>query len=101
VKLRKQLSPPTPEDQAAFDKLRVQLCHPPILAMPRKEGKYIIDVDTSSDQLGCSLLQQQPDGKYLAVGYFCKGLLPAEKNNTVTELRNWVWCGRSVHYDRT
>jgi len=101
VKLRMRLSPPTPEDQAAFDKLRVQLCHPPIIAILRKEGKYIIDVDTSSNQLGCCLLQQQPDGKYLPVGYFSKGLLPAKKNYTVTELRNWVWCGRSVYFDRT
>jgi len=80
VKLPKRLSPPTPEEQAAFDKLREQLCHPPMLAMPRKEGKYIIDVDASYDQLGCCLLQQQPDDKYLPVGYFSKGLLPAEKN---------------------
>jgi len=36
VKLPKRLSPPTPEEQAAFDKLREQLCHPPILAIPRK-----------------------------------------------------------------
>ena len=47
VKLPKRLSPPTPEEQAEFDKLREHLCHPPILAIPRKEGKYIIDVDAS------------------------------------------------------
>jgi len=93
VKLLKRLSPPTPEEQAAFDKLREQLCHPPILAIPRKEGKYIIDVDASDDQLGCCLLQQQPDGKYLPVGYFSNGLLPAEKNYTVTEIEGLgvVW----------
>jgi len=82
VKLPKRFSPPTPEEQNAFDNLREQLCHPPILAIPRKEGKYIIDVDASYDQLGCCLLQQQPDGKYLPVGFFSKGLLPAEKNYT-------------------
>jgi len=80
VKLPKRLSPPTPEEEAAFDKLREHLCHPPILSIPRKEGKYIIDVDASYDQLGCCLLQQQPDDKYLPVGYFSKGLLPEEKN---------------------
>jgi len=86
VKLPRRLSPPTPEEQAAFDKVREQLCHPPILAIPRKEGKYIIDVDASYDQLGCCLLQQQPDDKSQPVGYFSKGLLPAEKNYTVTEI---------------
>jgi len=93
VKLPKRLSPPTPEEQAAFDKLREQLCHPPILAIQRKEGKYIIDVDASYDKLGCCLLQQQLDDKYLPVGYFSKGLLPAEKNYTVTEIEGLgvVW----------
>jgi len=93
AKLPKRLSPPTPEEQAAFDKLREQLCHPPILAIPRKEIKFIIDVDASYDQLGCCLLQQQPDGKHLPVGYFSKGQLPAEKNYTVTEIKGLcvVW----------
>jgi len=93
VKLPKRMSPPSPGEQAAFDKLRTQLCHPPILAIPRKEEKYIIDVDASYDQLGCCLLQQQPDDKYLSVGYFSKGLLPAEKNYTATEVEGLgvVW----------
>jgi len=93
VKLSKRLSPPTPEEQAAFDKLRQQLCHPPILAIPREEGRNIIHVIASYDQLGFCLLQQQPDGKYLPVGYFSKGLLPAEKNSTVTEIEGLgvVW----------
>ena len=86
VKLPKRLSPPALEEQAAFDKLREQLCHPPILAIPRKEGKYIIEVDSSYDQLGCCLLLQQPDNKYQPVGYFSKGRLPAEKNETLTEI---------------
>jgi len=93
VNLPKQLSPPTPEEQGAFDKLREQLCHPPIIAIPRKEGKYIIDVDASYNLMGCCLLQQQPDDKYLPVGYFRMGLLPAEKNYTVTEIEGLglVW----------
>jgi len=93
VKLPKRLPPPSPEEQAAFDTLREQLCHPPIFAISRKDGNYIIDVDASSDQLGCCLLQQQPDGLNLPVGYFRKGLLPAEKNYTVTEIEGLgvVW----------
>ena len=86
MKPQKRLSPPTPEEQAVFGKLREQRCHPPILAIPRKEERYIIDVDASYDQLGCCLLQQQPDKQYVPVGYFRKGLLPAKKNETVTEI---------------
>jgi len=50
-------------------------------------------VDASYDQLGCCLQQQQPDVKNLPVGYFSKGLLPAEKNDTVTEIEGLgvVW----------
>jgi len=93
VKLPTRLSPSTPEEQTAFDKSREQLRHPPILAIPRKEGKYIIDVDASYAQLGCCLLQQKPDDKYLTVGYFSKGLLPSEKNYTVIEIEGLgvVW----------
>jgi len=93
IKLPKRLRPLTPEEQNAFDKLREQLCHPPILAIQRREGKYIIDVDASNDQLGCCLLQQQLDGKYLPVGYFSKGLLPEEKKYTVIEIEGLgvVW----------
>jgi len=72
LKLPKRLSPPTPEKQAASDKLREQLCHPPILVLPRKEENFIIDVDASYNQLGCCLLQHQSDDKYLPVGYFSK-----------------------------
>jgi len=62
--LPEKLCPPTMEEQAAFDRLREQLCNPPILALPRREGKYIIYVDASYDQLGCALLQEQPAGEY-------------------------------------
>jgi len=43
-------------------------------------------VDAKHDQLGCCLLQQQPDCMYLPVGYVSKSLLPAETNYTVTEI---------------
>jgi len=57
VKLRMRFSPSTPEERAAFEKLREKLCHPHILAIRRKEGKYIIDVDASYEQLGCGIRQ--------------------------------------------
>jgi len=91
--LPKKLCPPTMEEQEAFDRLREQLRNPPILALPRREGKYIIDVDASYDQLGCALLQQQPAGEYHPVGYFSRELEPAEQSYTVTEIEGLgvVW----------
>jgi len=85
VQLRKRLAPLCPEKQAAFDTLREHLCHPPIPATPRQDGKYNIDVDASYDQLGYCLLQQQPEESYQAARYFSKGLLPAEMNYIVIE----------------
>jgi len=63
VMLPKPLSPRTTKTEAAFDKLREQLCHPPILMIPRKKGTCIIDVDGIYGQLGCSILKQHPDDK--------------------------------------
>jgi len=58
-----------------------------------QKGEVIFYVDASYDQLGCCLLPQQPDNKSLSVGYFSKGLLPAEKNYAVTGIQGLgvVW----------
>jgi len=93
VELPKPLNHSIPLDQAARDKQCEQLCHPHNLAIPRRDVKYIINVDASYDQLVFCILQQQPDEKYLPVGYFSKGLSRAEKNYTVTEIEGLgvVW----------
>ena len=99
--LPKNLRPPSRVEQESFETLRDLLLKPPILAIPRLGGHYILDVDASYDQLGCVLLQQQPDKEYLPVGYFSKGLNSAEKNYGVTELEGLavVWAVTSLrHY---
>jgi RNase H-like domain found in reverse transcriptase len=58
-----QLSPLSPEQVLAFDTLRASLLHRPILALPRIEGAFTLDTDASDHQLGCCLLQEQPDGR--------------------------------------
>jgi len=63
------LPKPTDAALAAFDDLRQALLAPPILALPKAKGQMIVDVDTCADQLGCTLLQEQPDGTRLPVGY--------------------------------
>jgi len=45
----------------------------------------IVDVDACADQLGCTLLQEIPDGNRFLVGYRSRGLSPAEKNYSRTE----------------
>ena len=79
------LPKPTDAAFAAFDDLRQALLAPPILALPKAKGQMIIDVDACADQLGCTLLQEQPESTRLPVGYWRCGLSPAEKNYTTTE----------------
>jgi len=38
-----------------FEELRGRLLAAPILALPRRDGHYIMDVDSNSDQLGCCI----------------------------------------------
>jgi len=58
----------------------------PILALPRRDGHYIVDVDARYEHLGCCLQKQQPDGEYHPIGYYSSALLPAEKNYFATEI---------------
>jgi len=78
---------PKPLDAAiaAFEDLRQALLEPPILALPKANGKMIVDVDACANQLGCTLLQEQPEGNTLPVGYWSRGLSSAEQNYSTTE----------------
>ena len=69
----------------AFNALRARLLSPPILALPRREGKLWLDTDASAAQLGCCLLQEQPSGPALPLGYWSRTLNAAERNYSTTE----------------
>ena len=68
------------EQTQAFEDLRARLLDPPILALPRKEGLFTLDTDASQEQIGCCLLQTQPDGTRHPIGYWSRGLTSAERN---------------------
>jgi len=86
TKLPQRLPPPREKESKAFEELRGRLLATPILAFPRKDGHYIVDVDASYEQLGCCLQQQQPDGEYHPIGYYSRALLPVEKTYFATEI---------------
>ncbi len=65
--------------------LKHALLNPPILCFPQYGKPYTIDVDASKGQLGCALLQEQEDGKFLPVGYWSRTLNQAERNYSATE----------------
>jgi hypothetical protein len=80
-----QLGPLPPAAIAAFETLRQRLLTPPVLALPRAKGHICLDSDASDGQLGCCLLQDQPDGKPLPLGYWSRTLNSAEQNYSTTE----------------
>jgi hypothetical protein len=75
----------SPAEINAFNNLRDKLLSPPVLALPRAEGQMWLDTNASDAQLGCCLLQQQPDGKPLPLGYWSRTLNAAERNYSTTE----------------
>lgn len=72
-------------EQAAYETLKKALIRPPVLALPQLDGHYIIYTDACDEQVGCVLLQVQPDGTESPVGYFLRTLNNAERNYTTTE----------------
>jgi len=77
----------------ASKEVRGRLLAAPILALPRRGGHYIVDVDASYEQLGCCLQQHRPNGEYHPIGYYSRSLLPAEKKYFATEIEavSVVW----------
>jgi RNase H-like domain found in reverse transcriptase len=73
------------EQLHAFESLRDKLLHPPVLALPRKEGRYILDTDASDLQIGSCLCQEHPDGLRHPIGYWSRSLNAAERNYSTTE----------------
>jgi len=84
-KLPHLLPPLDAAQMAAFDFLKERLTSTPILALPRREGLFILDTDACAVQVGCTLLQHQPDKSILPVGYYSRALIPAEQNYSTTD----------------
>jgi hypothetical protein len=65
--------------------LKMAVTTAPVLALPRKEGRYIVEADASASQLGAQLLQEQEDGSYRPLGYWSRQCNAAERNYSPTE----------------
>jgi len=79
------LLPPTDMAVAAFEDLRNVLLCPPVLALPKANRELVIDVDACADQVGCTLLQEEPGELLHPVGHWSRGLAAPEKNYSTTE----------------
>ena len=73
------------EQEKVFKEVRLRLTSPPVLHLPKTEGRFILYSDTSVEGTGSSL-QQMQEGKVRLLGYASKTLPEACSRYSVTEL---------------
>jgi RNase H-like domain found in reverse transcriptase/Reverse transcriptase (RNA-dependent DNA polymerase) len=69
----------------ALELLKLAVTTAPVLALPNKDGAYVLETDASASQLGVQLLQAQSDGSYRPSGFLSRNCNPAELNYSPTE----------------
>ena len=73
------------EQQKAFDEIKHDLTHAPVLLMPNSKGHFVLVSDTSKVGCGAALYQKQR-GRYHLVAYYSKRLPEALANYSISEL---------------
>ena len=73
------------EQEKTFKEVKLRLTHPPVLHLPKAEGRFILYSDTSVEGTGSSFWQMQ-EGKAKLIGYASKTLPEACSRYSVTEL---------------
>ena len=73
------------DQEKAFREVKQRLTNPPVLHLPKAEGRFILYSDTSIEGTGSSLWQIQ-EGKPRLIGYASKTLPEACSRYSVTEL---------------
>ena len=73
------------EQEKAFKEVKLRLTNPPVLHLPKAEGRFILYSDKSVEGTGSSLWQMQ-EGKAKLIGYASKTLPEACSRYSVTEL---------------
>ena len=73
------------EQEKAFKEVKLRLTSPPVLHLPKAEGRFILYSDTSVEGTWSSLWQMQ-EGKARLLGYASKTLPEACSRYSVTEL---------------
>ena len=73
------------EQETAFIEVKKRLTNPPVLHLPKADGRFILYSDTSKEGTGSSLWQIQ-EGKPKLLGYASKTLPEACTRYSATEL---------------
>ena len=67
------------EYQKAFDELKEKITSQLVLSLPRREGKFRVETDTSGHAIGGVLFQEQ-DGKWKPIAFLLRTMQLAERN---------------------
>jgi len=67
------------EHQKTFEELKEKITSQLVLALPRREGKFRVETDTSGHAIG-GVLSQEQDGKWKLIAFLSRTIQPAERN---------------------
>ena len=67
------------EHQKAFEELKERITSQPVLALPRREGKFRVETDASGHAIG-GVLSQEQEGKWKPIAFLSRMMQPAERN---------------------
>jgi len=67
------------EHQEAFEELKEKITSQPVLALPKREGKFRVETDVSGHAIG-GVLSQEQEGKWKPIAFLSRTMQPAERN---------------------
>jgi len=67
------------EHQKVFEELKEKITSQPVLSLPRREGKFRVETDTSGHAIG-GVLSQEQEGKWKPIAFLSRTIQPAEQN---------------------
>ena len=68
------------KEQRAFDLLKQRITTSPMVAHPRMDEQFELEVDASGNAMGAILLQRQPDGTKKPINFMSKTFNQAQRN---------------------
>ena len=67
------------EHQEAFEELKEKITSQPVLSLPRREGKFRVEMDASGHAIE-GVLSQEQEGKWKPITFLLRTMQPAERN---------------------
>ena len=65
------------EHQRAFEELKEKITSQPVLALPRREGKFRVEIDASGHVIG-GVLSQEQEEKWKPIAFLSRIMQPTE-----------------------